>query len=167
MLLAISAAGYDLAELQQTIRRDGVDLRAVSPALIPASDVYARHTVAIEARFDREITSGGYRDVPFYVKSWTRNQPTSPSLHDTERALVEHVVESVVLAADAKAVICTTPQACGTALPPAPSYASGPRQSKTARSTWATRRQPDPSSSSTSWVSRCPTPAWTTRTQER
>ena len=101
VLLAVSADGHDLAELQQTIRRDGVDLRAVSPALIPASDVYARHTVAIEAWIDREISSGGHRDLPSYVMSWTRNQPTSPSLHDTERALVEHVVESVVLAADA------------------------------------------------------------------
>ena len=102
VLLAISAAGHELAELQQTIRRDGVDLRAVSPALIPASDVYARHTAAIEARLDHEISSGGHRDLPAYVMSWTRNQPTSTSLHDTERALVEHVVESVVLAADAK-----------------------------------------------------------------
>lgn len=100
VLLAVSAAGRELSELQEAIARHGVDLRAMAPDLVPASDFYARHAPAIEARLDREILAGGYADLPSYVAAWPQNRPLTRSLHDTEQALVEHVVGSIVLAAN-------------------------------------------------------------------
>jgi hypothetical protein len=100
VLSAVTAAGHNPAELRSEIEQHGVDLARMAPALAPASDFYARHTPAIEARLDREITAGGFRDLPSYVASWQWGRPATASLHDTEQALVEHVVGDVITAAD-------------------------------------------------------------------
>lgn len=100
VLSAVVAAGHDPAELRREIELHGVDLSQMAPALVPASDFYARHTPAIEARLDREITAGGFRDLPSYVASWRVGRPATASLHDTEQALVDHVVGDVIASAD-------------------------------------------------------------------
>lgn len=100
VLSAVVAAGHDPAELRREIELHGVDLSQMAPALVPASDFYARHTPAIEARLDREITAGGFRDLPSYVASWQVGRPATASLHDTEQALVEHLVGDVIASAD-------------------------------------------------------------------
>ena len=100
VLSAVVAAGHDPAELRREIELHGVDLARLAPALAPASDFYARHTPAIEARLDRDITTGGFRDLPSYVASWQWGRPATASLHDTEQALVEHVVGEVITSVD-------------------------------------------------------------------
>lgn len=100
VLSAVSAAGHDPAELRQEIDMHGVDLARVTPTLTPASDFWARHALAIEAYLDREISAGGFRDLPSYVASWQHDRPVSASLHDTEQALVAHVVGDVIISAD-------------------------------------------------------------------
>ena len=76
-------------------------LADVAPALLPASDFYARHAPAIEARLDREIAAGGFADLPSYLASWPNGRPATGSLHDTEQAIVEHVVGAVLTESDA------------------------------------------------------------------
>lgn len=100
VLSAVVAAGHDPAELRSQIEQHGVDLTRMAPALAPASDFYARHTPTIEARLDREITAGGFRDLPSYVAYWHWGQPATASLHDTAQALVEHVVGDVITSVD-------------------------------------------------------------------
>ena len=96
VLLAAHAAGIDLVERQQVVEWHGLDLANVAPALAPASDFYARHQHAIHALLDREIAAGGHTDLPGYIASWRWGRPTTPSRHDTEQAIVEHVVADVI-----------------------------------------------------------------------
>ena len=100
VLLAVTADGHDLGGVRELVSRHGVDLGEVAPALVPASDFYARHAPAIEARLDREIVAGGFKDRPSYVASWRWGRPASASLPDTEQAIVEHVVGAVIVEAD-------------------------------------------------------------------
>lgn len=100
VLSAVTAGWHDPAQLRSEIAQRGVDLGRMAPALAPASDFYARHTSAIEARLDREINAGGFADLPSYVASWGTGRPATTSLHDTERAIVEHVVGDVIASAD-------------------------------------------------------------------
>ena len=100
VLLAVTAAGHDLGGVRELVSRRGVDLGEVALALVPASDFYARHAPAIVARLDREIVASGFKDLPSYVASWRRGRPASASLHDTEQAIVEHVVGAVIVEAD-------------------------------------------------------------------
>jgi hypothetical protein len=60
---AVAAAGHDPAVLRSQIERHGVDLTRIAPALMPASDFYARHALAIEAYLDREIAVGKFDDL--------------------------------------------------------------------------------------------------------
>jgi hypothetical protein len=101
VLLAAEAAGHDLAKLREFAGRGQVALAEVAPALLPASDFYARHATAIEARLDREIAAGGFADLPSYLASWPSEGPVTGSLHDTEQAIVEHVVGALITESDA------------------------------------------------------------------
>lgn len=101
VLSAVTAAGHDPVQLRAEIEARGVDLQRMAPALVPASDFYARHASAIEARLDREITAAGFDGLPSYVASWRTGRPATASLHDTEQALVEHVVGDVIASVDA------------------------------------------------------------------
>jgi hypothetical protein len=100
VLSAVTAAGHNPATLRTEIEARGVDLGRIAPALAPASDFYARHARAIDTRLDREITAGGYADLPSYVASWGAGWPATATLHDAERAIVEHVVGDVIASAD-------------------------------------------------------------------
>jgi hypothetical protein len=101
VLLAVAAAGHDPAELRAAEAAGrGVDLAEVAPALLPASDFYARHAPAIEARLDQEIARGGFADLPSYIASWQSGRPAGGGLHDTEQAIVEHIVGGVIAEAD-------------------------------------------------------------------
>jgi hypothetical protein len=101
VLLAVADAGHAPAELRAAEAAGrGVDLAEVAPALLPASDFYARHAPAIEARLDRDIARGGFPDLPSYLASWQSGRPVSGGLHDTEQAIVEHIVGGVVADAD-------------------------------------------------------------------
>jgi hypothetical protein len=100
VLLAVAAAGHVSAELRAAAAGRGVDLAEVAPALLPASDFYARHAPAIEARLDREIARSGFADLPSYVVSWPWGRPASASLHDTEQAIVEHIIGGEIAGAD-------------------------------------------------------------------
>ena len=100
VLSAVVAAGHDPTELRREIELHGVDLARMAPTLAPASDFFARHKPAIEARLDREISMGGFQDLPSYAASWQSGRPATASLHDTERAVVEHVVGDVITSAD-------------------------------------------------------------------
>lgn len=101
VLLAVEAAGHSPAELRAAATGRGVTVAQVAPALLPASDFYARHAPAIEARLDREIARGGVADLPSYIASWSSGRPAGSSLHETELAIVEHVVGGVIAETDA------------------------------------------------------------------
>jgi hypothetical protein len=100
VLTAVAAAGYDAAPLRSEVERHGVDLAQIAPALLPASDFYQRHGAAIDATVDSEIAAGGFDGLPSYMAAWRHARPATMSLHDTERAIVEHVVAGVITSSD-------------------------------------------------------------------
>ncbi|WAX58526.1 hypothetical protein M6B22_07110 [Jatrophihabitans cynanchi] len=100
VLTAVAAAGYDAPQLRGEVERHGVDLAQIAPALLPASDFNQRHAAAIDATLDREIAAGGFDGLPSYMAAWRHARPATMSLHDTERAIVEHVVAGVITSSD-------------------------------------------------------------------